>query len=767
MRKIAIGLVLTVWLACLGGASFAADTITKANAPLNEWIDNSSGNTANQLLCSTIGDPGGTGLFGCKGKEVALHKILKVFNLAVFSIGALFVAWVLISAIMSSAAEGEFLGKRNHSQWGPLRMTMGGAALVPAFGGFNLAQLVMVWATAVGVGIAGAGVSAASSSMETLTNTYSAPVGMLSGRDIALQLEDKTACVAKWEKQVNRWNSDGVEDSDATGLRWGYTVRDVSTREGIGVQLFYGALGATGGYLEDDCGTVTIRVPDASKATDSGVKSIFSAIANAIRQSLPTLAGVMLTEYRNIALAAGPISAAERVASSERIKAAADAYDAAVSSVGAAAAASANSSSTKYSIAKGDWIAAGFVSVKGSIKSFEVGKGVNGQPESTEVKRQAPIKDDIPDLTYLDGVPSASPKDSSSFSATNIVSVINTELKSQVDRLGKATGSHLTNIAKMEGNPLVALSSFGVEISLWMAGVLVGSIVIFVGISLASVLTPAIGGVITFVGFILSALAIPLFFFGVKLAAYLPFLPAVIWTGAVLNWLVIVVEALFGAPLWAMVRLDMEGDGLNMQRTGHGYIFLLNLFFRPIMMVGALVFAYSAMSAMFGLFVGAVSGMLNGLSSNTSSWWAGLLMIVGAVWIVVVFAEQIITQCLGLVFLIPDKVFAWIGGHFGSSVGNDLDRSVTGNAERGFGAASNVGREGALMGSRGAATIAERRSPAARQASAEAQEKASFDAESRRRTRARWAADDAGSGSNQVGPSGGSGSTQAPSGFGE
>lgn len=690
-----------ILLVCIAGAGLivwcvqpahAAD-LAPANAPLKEWIDTNQGNTANQLLCATIGDPGGTGFFGCKGKEVALHKILKVFNLAVFSIGALFIAWVLISAIMSSAAEGEFLGKRNHSQWGPLRMTMGGAALVPAFSGFNLAQLIMVWATAVGVGIAGAGVSAASSWMETLTNSYSAPVGMLSGRDIALQLEEKTVCVAKWEKQVNRWNSDGVEDSDATGLRWGYTVRDVSSREGAAVQLSYGSLGATGGYLEDDCGTVTIRVPDASKTEDPGVKSIFSAVASAIRQALPTLASAMLTEYRNIALAAGPISAEEKAASSERIKAAADAYNSTVSAAGAAAAASANSSSTKYSIAKGDWIAAGFVSVRGSIKSFEVGKGVNGQPESTEVKRQAPIKDDIPDLTYLDGVPSASPKDSSSFSATNIVSVINKELKSQVDRIGRSTASHLTNVAKKEGNPLVALSSFGVDISLWMAGVLIAALALFVGISFLGPLAPT--GVITFVGIILSAVAIPVFFFGVKLAAYLPFLPAVIWTGAVLNWLVIVVEALFGAPLWAMVHLDMEGDGLNMQRTGHGYIFLLNLFFRPIIMVGALVFAYSAMSAMFSLFVGAVSGMLNGLSTNTSSWWAGLLMIVGAVWIVVVFAEQIITQCFGLVFLIPDKVFTWIGGQFGSNVGAGMDRLVDGGMERGLGAASSVATEGA------------------------------------------------------------------------
>lgn len=234
-----------------------------------------------------------------------------------------------------------------------------------------------------------------------------------------------------------------------------------------------------------------------------------------------------------------------------------------------------------------------------------------------------------------------------------------------------------------------------------MAGWGITIIIAYAGIAslvtLASYPFPAVGGVLAWLGSLLLAILLPITFFGIKLAAYLPFLTAIIWTGAILNWLVIVVEAMFAAPLWAMVHLDLDGDSYNTQRTGHGYVFLLNLLFRPVIMVGCLLFAQSAISACFNLFLGHVANTVGNLSGS-NSWWSNLLLIIGAVWVTIIFAEQIITQGMSAVFQIPDKVFTWIGGQFGSNVGVGLGDSTSGAIASSSGKVESAGGGAAKAG---------------------------------------------------------------------
>src|SRR5260363_110800 len=67
-------------------------------------------------------------------------------------------------------------------------------------------------------------------------------------------------------------------------------------------------------------------------------------------------------------------------------------------------------------------------------------------------------------------------------------------------------------------------------------------------------------------------------------------LPFIIWFGGVVSWFAVVGEAMIAAPLWAMTHLDGDGEGMG-PRTTHGYIFLLNLIFRPVFMVIGFVLA--------------------------------------------------------------------------------------------------------------------------------------------------------------------------------
>ncbi len=714
-------LVLAITVLCLMAVTGPAhaEGVTPANAPLKEWID--TGNAANSLLCSTIGDIGGTGLFGCS-KTTALHQVLKVFNLLVFSVAAIFVAWGVISATITSANDGEFLGKRNSSTWGPLRMVIGGAMIIPAFNGFNLGQLIMAWATAVGVGAAGMAASGAITEMETFSNIYSAPQNLIKGLDVANLVKPKAKCVAEWVQSIKQINAIGTEDTEIAGLEWGAAIAETAVvGKGNVLTLKYGAKTEVGGYYDNDCGEISFLLPDGAKATDDGAKGILDATAGAMRVNIPMLANVILDEF--VTAAKGGTVGEEAVkAARARIDSAIASFDTNMSITTKAAALSANTFESKLSVGKGNWVALGFADVRAASAGVSVASGTGVRPASVPVQRPAPTscsENSAGELYCTEGKLATDRVSDAIGSIGNTLDAVatgvkavsnvmgfgdrfNDDLNKKVGELGKTVAESMQDTAKGaavvgdgSSNPLRGLISLGTSISSWMAGVIMWFIAAALALVAISYWVPGIGGVITVLGFILTALAIPMMMFGIKLAAYLPFLVAIVWSAALLNWLVIVIEALFGAPLWAMVHLDMEGEGLNFQRTGHGYIFLLNLLFRPVMMVGGLIFAKLAMAAIFGLFLGGVSDILSNLTNVSSDWWGNLMMIIGAIWVTVAFAEQIVTQSMSVIFVIPDKVLAWIGGQFGSDVGQHMEPSVANNAKGNMG---SVGHGAAQAG---------------------------------------------------------------------
>jgi conjugal transfer/type IV secretion protein DotA/TraY len=695
-----------------------AEGVTPANAPLKEWID--TGNTANNLLCSTIGDVGGTGLFGCS-KTTALHQVLKVFNLLVFSVAALFVAWGVISGTITSANDGEFLGKRNSSTWGPLRMVIGAAMLIPAFNGFNLAQLIMVWATAVGVGAAGAAASGAITEMETFTNIYSAPPNLIKGNDVANLAKPKAKCVAEWVQSIKEITDFGTDIPDISELKWGSAIEEtIVAGRGNVLTVKYGATTAVGGYYDNDCGEISFLLPDGAKASD-GANGILDATAAAMRINIPMLSNVIVDEFV-LAAKGGTVGDEAIKAARARIDSAIASFDTNMSLTTKAAALAANTFESKLSVGKGNWVALGFADVRAASAGVSVASGTGVRPASVPVRRPAPVsctENSTGELYCTEGK-LATDRISDAFSVfgngldavatgmkavTNVMGFgdrFNDDLNKKVGELGKTVAESMQDAAKGaavvgdgSSNPLKSLINLGTSISSWMVCVIMWFVAASLALVAISYFVPGIGGVITVLGFILTALAIPIMMFGIKLAAYLPFLVAIVWSAALLNWLVIVIEALFGAPLWAMVHLDMEGEGLNFQRTGHGYIFLLNLLFRPVMMVGGLIFAKLAMAAIFGLFLGGVSDILSNLTNVSSDWWGNLMMIIGAIWVTVAFAEQIVTQSMSVIFVIPDKVLAWIGGQFGSDVGMGMEGATGGAAKGGMG---SVGHGAAQAG---------------------------------------------------------------------
>ena len=161
----------------------------------------------------------------------------------------------------------------------------------------------------------------------------------------------------------------------------------------------------------------------------------------------------------------------------------------------------------------------------------------------------------------------------------------------------------------------------------------------------------AAASALPFVGAIpatLASLTSGLFQIGIFAAIFvgfvLPYLPAVIWLIAVLAFMLLVIEAVFAAPLWAVAMLSMDGHGISSNIARKGWSLLLMLFLTPLLMVfgfllGMVLFRIGAFSLNGMLFAALSSqmaadpGAFGGLSSF-------LIMTVLTVFVAVLYAGE-------------------------------------------------------------------------------------------------------------------------------
>jgi len=72
---------------------------------------------------------------------------------------------------------------------------------------------------------------------------------------------------------------------------------------------------------------------------------------------------------------------------------------------------------------------------------------------------------------------------------------------------------------------------------------------------------------------------------GFTLAYYLPAIPIIFWVLGIVGWLIMVLEAVVAAPLWAASHVLPEGEGFAGPPARQGYMLLLALLIRPVLMV--------------------------------------------------------------------------------------------------------------------------------------------------------------------------------------
>ncbi len=193
----------------------------------------------------------------------------------------------------------------------------------------------------------------------------------------------------------------------------------------------------------------------------------------------------------------------------------------------------------------------------------------------------------------------------------------------------------------------------------------------------------AAAGAIQAVGYLIIFFCVGLFAWSAGIAVYLPMAPFLLYFGAFIGWIILCGEAIIAAPLWAIMHLTPEGDGV-MGGARQGYMLILGLLLRPALIVLGFVFALTAVDKI-ALGFNAVFFQVFKLSQNGSVIGLGTSLVM----IMIYFGTMvwIFHTVFGLIHVIPDKLLTWMGG--GREQLGDTSKSMAKTGEAG---AAGAGR---------------------------------------------------------------------------
>ncbi len=258
----------------------------------------------------------------------------------------------------------------------------------------------------------------------------------------------------------------------------------------------------------------------------------------------------------------------------------------------------------------------------------------------------------------------------------------------------------IARFQESEANPLVKMVQFGNDLrntGLALAGIGGGMEVFSDGLRklgpIGRMLTSedAEGNVSSPAGSLLRVIGLTLLLAGLGLSLALPLIPAVRFVFGIMTWLLSVFEAIVAIPVLALAHLRTDGEGLMGPMAQSGYLLMLQLFIRPILMVlgligGLMIFTVGIEALNIGMLEVvsiternidggfSLEGVMDVLAQPTE-------LIGQAAYVVIYFviAITMANMAFKAIDMVPDSVMRWIGGPMTSSMstGQSLDRGLS------------------------------------------------------------------------------------------
>lgn len=628
------------------------------------------------------------GLFGeltGDGGASPLGAPVGAFNAAVLIVAGILVFYTMVAGTLSTAADGELLGRKWSSVWVPVRTTLGAAAIMPSIGsGFSVIQAVVIWLALQGVGLANTvweGFAA-----EPMAGAAYVPPSEV--RQLELLAADMfrlhvcRAAIADYARIVD-WDqaaSAGLRNLEVsremldTKNWWGWELNGLGTACGV-VKV---SKPSKSDFPKSDSTPATARALVDPHALSMAMFPVHQGAMQAMDARMGVLAEQFVrspgntNEAPNAALVVPGIQAAAQEYAAT-IRAAAEQHSKALTS-----------GDFKEALTADGWIMAGAFYTKLAHAMDAVSAAVS-RTATVEVEGLMPV----PHAQLLWAEASVAASAVQSPGAHTVGSVRDGGLMDKLLNWVLEAGRGVDPDG-MSGHPLVATKNTGEMMKTWGIGIYaVGTVgVAAVGVLAGNIAGKAAGAdtallaVTELISGPVFAVAGPLTLMGAVLSGVVPMLPYILWIGVVLGWMVLVVEAVIAAPLWAVAHMAPDGDGV-VGRGGQGYMLVLSLTLRPALMVLGLCCAIALLIPIGELLNSSFAHVFRMSVMQDNASWGGLINVIMGLLIYTTLMVTLVTKVFGLIHVVPDSVLRWIGGGVDNMLGqqaNALSGAVEGKS---------------------------------------------------------------------------------------
>lgn len=645
MKKPAALLHLLAGLAVSGLALAAPD-------PASILAAAGGGDESLKLIQTVFGNPGG--LFPSAGGPMPggeiFASIFENLNVILLSLGLAWMTYGVVAGLVQTAHEGEFLGKRMSTTWMPIRLTIGIVTLVPFVKGWSIAQLFIYLMAVLGIGAANLTVQGFAGSVNQLSasaSPYMAPAAKAvdpKTREAVEKMLKVAACVESHNFELAAGEANGQLQ---------YEQQQYATCQKTAGRMVCGITAE----LPDEFACGSISFPTA-RATDSkNSDPAMAAIAAAVAAGQEAAGLEAFQEARTLAheLAQAAATGTDFSGVGKRVDAIAKTYQAGLTQAVAAHESQIQQRASETlakagSMEKGGWISLGtsYKTLSSDLTAFsQMGLGV-AEVQIEEGRAQGEF------MARLSGAWSGMEDFAGRLTGEGETwRWLSNKINSSIANIGD-DGSGLVN-------PLVVAQRVGdTTIGAGQAAFLVAKI-------------PVVGKVLDKIpgAESLSTIGMVLFWAGAFLSIYVPMIPFIAFWSGVITWFGALVEGLAAAPLWSIAHLDTDGEGLG-RRTEYGYIFVLQVFLRPVLMVIGFIAASLSMLAFGTLFV-----RLYSMAWETAGYQnfdiGAVVLVVGGVVLFAVLLISIVQGSFNMVAIIPDKVLGWLGNQVGEGLGRQQE----------------------------------------------------------------------------------------------
>lgn len=155
-------------------------------------------------------------------------------------------------------------------------------------------------------------------------------------------------------------------------------------------------------------------------------------------------------------------------------------------------------------------------------------------------------------------------------------------------------------------------------------------------------------------------ISIIVFFAGVLMAVWIPLLPVIIFSLAVIGWLFYVIEAMVAAPLIAVGITHPEGHDF-LGQAQQSFMLVLMVFLRPVLILIGLITAVGIFHAAIYLFnIGFLSFVSYTFTESANFYEVSKLFVMLLIYSLIFSA--IAQMCFSNIFRVVERINIWIGG---------------------------------------------------------------------------------------------------------